>query len=122
MAVVDDGVITDLHARYRGIREPTDVLAFDLSDAPGDGAVDGEIVVSEDTARREATRRGLPFEEELARYVIHGALHLLGHSDDTPAGAEAMHRIEDELLGQRVRAVRRPRRRRAPPARAARKR
>jgi probable rRNA maturation factor len=99
VAVVNDDAMADLHKRYLGIAGPTDVLSFDLSDAPGGGTVDGQVVVSEDTARREARRRGLLFEQELLRYVIHGALHLLGHSDNTPAHAATMHRIEDELLG-----------------------
>ncbi len=96
VAVVDDATIAHLHARYLGIEGPTDVLSFDLGGA--DGEVDGEVVVCRDAARREARRRGIPFAEELLRYVIHGTLHLLGHLDDSPARAKIMHRIEDAVL------------------------
>lgn len=98
VAVVDDIAIAELHKRYLGIDEPTDVLSFDLADAPGDGSVDGQIVVSSTTATREAKERGIPVRHELLRYVIHGTLHLLGYSDATPAEAEIMHGLEDELI------------------------
>lgn len=98
VAIVDDDAISRLHRRYLGIEGPTDVLSFDLRDERTPAAVDGEIVVSGDTARREARRRRIPASTELLRYVIHGTLHLLGFRDDTPARVKDMHRREDEIL------------------------
>lgn len=104
LAVVDDATIAELHSRYLGLAGPTDVMSFDLRDAPTGpggrrgGEVDGEVVVSVETARREARRRRIPVEQELLRYAVHGTLHLLGHRDDRPDRAAAMHRIEDEVL------------------------
>jgi probable rRNA maturation factor len=98
VAVVGDIFIAELHQRYLGIPGPTDVLSFDLSD-DGGLFLEGQIVVSADTARREARARRIPFEQELLRYAIHGTLHLLGYDDDTPGRARTMHRVEDELLG-----------------------
>jgi rRNA maturation RNase YbeY len=99
VAVVDDAEIAELHERYMAIAGPTDVLSFDLSDELSGGRLEGQVVVSVDTARREARARKLPPEQELLRYVIHGTLHLLGYDDDTAARARRMHRAEDELLG-----------------------
>lgn len=101
VAIVDDATIADLHARYLHIDGPTDVLSFDLSDEaddPHERGIDGEVVVSYDTARREARARGLTLRAELLRYVIHGTLHLLGHRDDTPRRRAGMRRVEDEVL------------------------
>ncbi len=104
LAVVDDATIAELHSRYLGLAGPTDVMSFDLRDRPKGscgrrgGEVDGEVVVSMETARRQARRRRIPAEQELLRYAVHGTLHLLGHRDDRPDRAAAMHRIEDEVL------------------------
>jgi len=104
LAVVDDVTIAELHLRYLGMAEPTDVMSFDLRDTPTGrrgrrgGEVDGEVVVSVETARREARSRRIPVEQELLRYAVHGTLHLLGHRDDRPDRAAAMHRIEDQVL------------------------
>jgi probable rRNA maturation factor len=102
VAIVDDTTMAGLHARYMGIAGPTDVMSFDLG-GQGAAEVDGEVVVSGDTARREAKRRRIPTEPELLRYVIHGTLHLLGYLDDRPERAKRMHRIEDEVLREEER-------------------
>lgn len=105
VAVVDDAEMTKLHKRHLDRDEPTDVLAFDLRDetvSPGkgaiDGVIDGDVVVSIDTARREAERRGHSVVAELSLYVVHGTLHLLGHDDHVAEEADQMHVIEDEIL------------------------
>ena len=77
------------HLRHRG---PTDILTFDY----GDGT--GELVISLDTAAREAAARGLPLRREVALYVAHGLLHLTGLDDRTPAQRRAMRRAERALL------------------------
>jgi len=103
VAIVDDAYIEDLNRKHLGHEGPTDVLTFDLHDgsgsaAPSTGELDGEIVVSIDTARREADLRGHPVVAELSLYLVHGTLHLLGHEDDVPDKAAHMHEIEDEVL------------------------
>ena len=62
------------------------------------GEVDGEIVVSAETAWREADRREVGAEAELLLYVIHGTLHLLGFDDAAAEDAASMHEKEDALL------------------------
>lgn len=98
LAVVDDPRMSELHERFSGIPGATDVLSFPLDDGPGE--LLGEVVVSSDTAAREAEERGLPFEEELQRYVVHGILHLFGYDDHEPAERERMHARQEALLSE----------------------
>lgn len=58
----------------------------------------GEIYVSLDTARAGARAARTPLHREVARLVIHGLLHLLGHDHDTPAGRRRMRSLEKRLL------------------------
>ena len=82
--LVGDDVIHDLNRGYRGKNKPTDVLAFAQREGPA-GALHpellGDVVISVDTARRQA-RRGL--YRELLHLASHGLCHLLGydHRDD----------------------------------------
>ena len=117
VAVVTDTEIAELHEKYMHIKGATDVLTFDLAGQHHAGAsaagstgfagttrcaggrhVEGEIVVSADTARRRAQERAHPAAAELALYVVHGTLHLLGLDDATEQEAMKMHEMEDEIL------------------------
>jgi probable rRNA maturation factor len=92
LLLTDDREIAALHARHLGDPTPTDVMSFDDD---GEGA---ELVVSVETARRIARERGHAVRAEIALYVVHGLLHVLGH-DDTNARARArMRRAERECL------------------------
>ena len=94
--LVDDGEMRRLNARFRGIRRRTDVLAFPLEI---DGApLVGQIVISAETARRQARRIGVPVAIELDLLTTHGILHLIGYDDRDPVEAELMHRREREIL------------------------
>lgn len=102
VTVVDDERMAALHVEYSGVEGPTDVLAFPLLD-PDDPPTDeppllGEVVVSADTAAREATARGLAFERELGLYVVHGVLHLLGWDDQDDDDRARMHARQEALL------------------------
>ena len=105
VALVDDSRIAELNETHLHHCGPTDVLAFDLRDHAEEetagvvrGPLEGEIVVSVDTASREAQARGHGFDAELALYVVHGTLHLLGYDDRVEADAVHMHTVEDEIL------------------------
>lgn len=98
IALVDDATIASLHEQYMNDPSPTDVLSFDLRDDPDDSAIDGEVVVSVDTARRQAAEFGTVADQEILRYVIHGTLHLLGFDDATPGQRQRMRREEDRIL------------------------
>lgn len=83
--LVNDDKIRALNKEYRGKDKATDVLAFPQDEeATGDkgGPLLGDVVVSVETARRQAREHYLSDEEELLLLVVHGALHLLGYDHD----------------------------------------
>ncbi len=105
-----DRFIQDLNARYRGIEAPTDVLSFPQSTPesispprqPGQNSVAGDIVVSLDTLKRQASENRQSEETELKRLLIHGILHLQGlDHEQTGAG---MIGIQEGIL-QRLKDV-----------------
>ena len=98
IALVDDAEIRRLNAAYRGVRRRTDVLAFPLEMPDAPGQLVGQVVVSVDTARRQARRIGVTLADELALLVTHGTLHLVGYDDRDPVEADLMHRRERAIL------------------------
>ncbi len=96
LAIVDDPTIQELHRRYLGHDDPTDVISFVLE---RDGSrLEGEVIVSADTAQSAAARYGLSPPQELLLYVIHGTLHLAGYRDDTRQARAAMSRRQQAYL------------------------
>ncbi len=101
--VLDDGAMSAVHERWKGIAGTTDVLTFDYS---GDALalnrrpLDADILVCLDVAERQAAQRGHPPERELLLYVVHGMLHAIGFDDHDEASAARMHAREDEVLKQ----------------------
>jgi probable rRNA maturation factor len=100
LVLVDDREIARLHAAHSGDPSPTDVLAFPLAGptAPGSGAPSGEVVLSVETALREARARGLRPRGEVLLYAVHGVLHLVGEDDHDPVRARRMDRRTLALL------------------------
>ncbi len=104
VALVDDPQIAELNAAHLAHDGPTDVLTFDLLDEKNrsggshNNRIEGEIVVSVDTAAREAESRGHDITTELALYAVHGTLHLLGFDDQESEDAARMHALEDDIL------------------------
>jgi probable rRNA maturation factor len=96
VAVVDDAAIAGLHQEFLNDPEPTDVLSFVLEQSPG--ILEGEVIVSADTAQASAPRYGCTADEELLHYVIHGTLHLVGYDDTTPSKRTVMRRRERKYL------------------------
>lgn len=97
LRIVGDEEMSALHAAHTGDASTTDVLTFDLRDAP-ETPLDADVVLCADEALRQATRRGRPVERELLLYALHGALHCLGCDDHDDEAYEAMHALEDEIL------------------------
>jgi len=98
IAIVDDAEIRRLNARYRGIGRRTDVLAFPLEAPEAALPLLGQLVISAETARRQAARVGVPLALELDLLVTHGTLHLVGWDDRDPIEADLMHRRERDVL------------------------
>lgn len=99
LLLVDDAEIRALNAQWRGKDSATDVLSFP-SGGPEGLPVDvlGDVVISVDTARRQAAERGHSVEVELRVLLAHGLAHLLGHDHGDPAQAAAMAAVEAALL------------------------
>lgn len=94
IAVVDDVAIHRLNRERLDHDWPTDVISFLYSDDP----VAGELIVSADTAERVASEYDWDPGAELALYVVHGTLHLLGYDDQTDEDRAAMQREENRIL------------------------
>jgi len=105
VALVSDEQIQEVNRRFLGRDRPTDVMAFPLGEGPGAW---GEVVISVDTARRQAEERNGELKEELLLLAVHGTLHLLGWEDDTPAGWQRMMDAAQEVVGQCLAAPARP--------------
>ena len=108
--VVTDRAIRTLNKQWRGKDQPTDVLSFGLAasrkpqvasrkSAPAAGQALGDVVISLDTARRQAKEGGWTLSVELRRLLAHGLLHCLGHDHEEPGQARRMARAERSLLG-----------------------
>ena len=100
VAFADDAAIARLNRRHLRRSGPTDVLAFPMReyDPERRAFLLGQIAVGYQTAAREAEARGLSREEELARYALHGFLHLLGYRDATAAQRKAMESVQESVL------------------------
>lgn len=96
LAVVDDPTIHALNRQFLDHDYPTDVLSFVLD--ARDGHLDGEVVISADTAATAAREHGTTPADEQLLYVIHGMLHLVGHDDQTEADARNMRAAERRYL------------------------
>jgi probable rRNA maturation factor len=98
LAVVDDPTIHALNRRFLKHDYPTDVLSF-LLEREGD-RLEGEVIVSADTALRASAEYAWPAADELLLYVIHGTLHLVGHNDTSPSDRAVMRGEERRYLVQ----------------------
>jgi probable rRNA maturation factor len=106
LSLVDDAEIRELNADYRGQRRATDVLSFSLLEGEHGahrGRLLGDVVISVDTAARQARRRRRSLDETVAKLLIHGLLHVVGHDHVRPEEARAM-RAEERRLWRLVRS------------------
>ena len=104
LSLLDDEAMARLNERYRGKRGPTDVLSFSLMEGAYNelrGGMLGDVIVSLDTAARQAKRGRRSLDEEVLRLVIHGTLHLLGHDHQEDAEARRM-RAEERRVWREV--------------------
>jgi probable rRNA maturation factor len=99
--LTDDAAISDLNWRYLGKEGPTNVLAFPMgAESHSEGTLMlGDVVVSVDTALKEAHQSAEPLERTIFRLLIHGVLHLLGHDHEkSRSEARRMRKEEERLL------------------------
>lgn len=96
VAFVSDDRIAKLNSEFRGKNSPTDVLSFPFDPDPSDDDPHfGDIVISAETAVRQAAENGLGTETEIKQLILHGLLHLAGYDHETDDGT--MDRLELQL-------------------------
>ena len=95
ICIVGAREMTRVNAEHLGHAGSTDVITFDYGEASG---LAGDIFVCADEAVIQARQFRTTWQSELARYVIHGVLHLKGFDDTTVAKRRRMKREENRLL------------------------
>lgn len=102
LVLANDRQIRELNESYRGIPAPTDVLSFPMGEGGGwepNPHLLGDVVISLETASRQARDRGHSLEKEVCLLLIHGILHLLGYDHEGSAKKRrTMQAKERELL------------------------
>jgi len=105
LVLASDEYIHALNLEYRGIDCSTDVLSFALNEGDEPEVIDGpeevllgDIIISIDTATRQAREYGHSLERELAYLTVHGILHLLGYDHMTDEEKGEMRREEEHIL------------------------
>lgn len=88
-----------VHEEYMNVPGSTDVITFDHGSKPPD-EIHGEIFICVDDAISQAKEFGTTWQSEIARYMIHGILHLEGFDDIDPQERKAMKWTEDKLLSR----------------------
>lgn len=93
VVLCDDAFIRDLNKEWRGVDGATDVLSFEMG-----GDVLGDVVLSVETASRQAAEHGHSLGHELRILLVHGVLHLVGHDHIESEAAARMRAEEARLL------------------------
>jgi len=101
--ITDNKEIAELNEKFRNKSGPTDVLSFAMQEGLIDEHVEaelGDLVISLDKAESQAIELNVTIQEELARLLVHGMLHLMGYDHENVSKAEAlkMKRKEEEML------------------------
>ena len=94
--MVDDAEIRIINRDYLQRDKPTNVISFAMREGEGGELCPellGDVVISAETAARDAAEAGIPYEHELVFLLLHGILHLLGY-DHERSGAEEAERME----------------------------
>ena len=104
IVLVDDEEITHLNLAYLARDHPTNVLAFPMREGQDKHLhpdLLGDVIISTETAEREAQHRGVILQEEMTLLLVHGILHLLGyeHEEDSDKAA-LMEAKEQEILNR----------------------
>ncbi|MDR3422536.1 MAG: rRNA maturation RNase YbeY [Xanthobacteraceae bacterium] len=98
IVLTDDSAVRLLNRAWRGVDAPTNVLSFPTRRAGGEPPLIGDVVLAFETIAREARAEGKPIVHHVAHLAVHGFLHLLGYDHVRKADAEAMERIERDVL------------------------
>ncbi len=108
LVLVEDQDIALLNAAYRHKDGPTDVISLSYfkeavfprkKKVQATGDLVGEIMISVDTAKRQALEHGKTLKEELQFLFVHGVLHVFGYDHEKAAERKIMFDLQDEVLG-----------------------
>ncbi len=91
-----DDYLLDINRQYLNHDYYTDIITFDLSEKGH--PINAEIYISVDRVRDNAREYGSSIKKELHRVIFHGALHLCGYKDKTPAQEKEMRQMEEKYL------------------------
>ena len=98
----NDDKILEVNRQYLQHDYYTDIITFDYCDDERmmgkKDTISGDLFISLDTVRSNATQQGTAYEEELHRVIIHGILHLCGINDKGPGEREVMEAAENKAL------------------------
>lgn len=109
VVITDDPAIRALNREYRETDAPTDVLSFSQTEGEAFAVPDGgtphlgDVIISLETARRQANDGGLAVQDEMAHLLVHGILHLLGYDHEGNDDETVMRAHEDAILGAHAR-------------------
>ena len=98
IVLTNDSAIRLLNRTWRGVDAATNVLSFPIGRTGGDPLLIGDVVLAYETIAAEARAEGKPFAHHVAHLAVHGFLHLLGHDHERKKAAEAMERLERNIL------------------------
>lgn len=98
--VVDDSEIERFHVQFMSIPGPTDVISWPSEEGPVQSGFLGDIMLSAETACRQAGEYGHGWAREVAVLAAHGTLHLLGWDDRSEQERERMQQRVDAILDQ----------------------
>ena len=102
LVFTSDQAVAELNRVWRGKAEPTNVLSFPAAGGawPGAPRALGDIVLAAGVVSREARTSGKPLANHTSHLIIHGLLHLVGYDHEDDARAEAMERLEAEVMAR----------------------
>lgn len=98
LVFIDNKKIKKINKTFLGHNFATDVISFAYNNASLENNISGEIIISVEMAVELAQKLKCTIEGEIALYLVHGLLHLLGYNDKLKKDARKMHQREKELL------------------------
>ena len=106
LVLTDDSYIHELNRDYRGVDRPTDVLSFAQNEGEQVEAAEeaeellGDVIISLETAQRQALEYGHGFDREVSFLTVHGVLHLLGYDHMEEDDRTVMRGKEEAAMEQ----------------------
>lgn len=111
LLLVNDADIKKYNKEYRGMNKPTDVVSLSYFDEPhfpgGEGVFEengnlvGEVIISVDTAKKQALEHGKTVLEEMQFLFVHGVLHIFGYDHEEPGERKIMFDLQDKIIGNK---------------------